>query len=163
MSGGALTKLNETIVDFQIFPFMLHWDIHATVKTCHHGIFCLGKTCCQKVYPRQKKPMVTFSQPYMITTCVYKQDSSILKLCMTRMINLSYYFVIIMCMIKNFTTLYPLFASVTACLTTTTFSFTSWGPHEAVSRLHESTCDGQVRGGHKICQKHFYPKAKDTT
>ena len=49
-------------------------------------------------------------------------------LCMARMINLSNYFLTIMCTtIRNFTTLSPLFATVTAHLTVTTLNFTSWG------------------------------------
>ena len=50
-----------------------------------------------------------------------------------------------MCTIQNFTTLSPLFASVTATLT----------------KMTRGHIHGQVRGGHKICWKHFYPKAKD--
>ena len=41
---------------------------------------------------------------------------------MTRTINLSNYFLTIMCTIRNFTTLSPLFASVTARLTIMTFT-----------------------------------------
>ena len=58
---------------------------------------------------------------------------------MASMINLYNYFLIIMCTVRNFTTLSPHFASVTARLMIMTFSFTSWGPHEAVNKLHEST------------------------
>ena len=58
---------------------------------------------------------------------------------MTRMIIFSNYFLIILYVIRNFTTLSPLFASVSARLTINTFSFTSWGTQEAVNRLHEST------------------------
>ena len=59
-------------------------------------------------------------------------------------------------MIWNFTTLFPLFASLTAHLTITTFNFTSWGTTS--QQIH-----GQVQGGHKRCQTHVYPKAKDAS
>ena len=101
--------------------------IYAAIKTCYRSIFCRGKTCHWQVYPRQKMPTATFSQPYMCPYILYEQDLLVLKLCMTRMINLCNYFLIIMCMIRNFTILSPLFASVTAHLTIMTFIFTSWG------------------------------------
>ena len=68
---------------------------------------CLGKRCRQQVLPGQKMPTATFSQPFVtIYMCIN---------------------ITIMCTIRNFTTLSPLFASVTAHLTIMTFSFTSWG------------------------------------
>ena len=58
---------------------------------------------------------------------------------MTRMINLSNYCLIIMCMIRNFTTLNPLFASVNAHFTKLPLVSPHGAPHEAVNRLHDST------------------------
>ena len=58
---------------------------------------------------------------------------------MTRMINLSNYFLTIMCTIRNFTTLSPLFASVTAHLTKQPSVSPHEVPHEAVNRLHDIT------------------------
>ena len=58
-----------------------------------------------------------------------------------------------MCTVRNFTTLSPLFASVTACLTIMTFSFTSWGTTWSIQKITWQHTHGQVRGGHKICHK----------
>ena len=58
---------------------------------------------------------------------------------MTRMINLSNYFLIIMHMIRNFTTLSPLCVNVTAHLTFQPPVSPHGAPHEAVNSLHEST------------------------
>ena len=77
---------------------------------------------------------------------------------MIQMNNLSNYFPIIMHMIRNFTTLSPLFASVTAHLMKMTFSFTSWAPHEAVNRLHESTYMVKDTEAKKYVQSIFIPR-----
>ena len=95
---------------------MLHWDEHAGGKRYHGCIFIPAKDADGKL-----------QLTIYVTIFVHKQDLLILKLCMTRMINLSNYLLIIMYTIRNFTILSPLFASVTAHMTITTFSFTSRG------------------------------------
>ena len=68
-------NLSNTQFRYQIV-FFIH--MYGWLKVAI-GIFYLGKTSLQ-VFPRQKMPMATFSQPY-ITMYVHEKDYLIPKLC----------------------------------------------------------------------------------
>ena len=123
-------------------------------------MFCLGKRFRQQILPRQRCQWQPSANHTCNHICVERRLIGILKLCMTRMINLSYYFANIICMIRNFTIVSPLLVSATSRLTIMTFSFTSWAPHEAVNRFHDSTYMVKYEEGIKYVGSIFIQRQK---